>query len=290
MDTSQDNWPLVSFTSLAPVAVGGLIGLLLLDGTNPGGGTGWGTALPGVVSLLALGTSLLHLGRPLRAYRAAAGLSTSWLSREVMLFGLFTLGLMAYWLPVAGGPWGQLRGLVAVAAAILGVLGLLATGEVYRLPSRPGWDHWTTVVSFALGALSAGLPFGLFAHQLDLPGQASSGGGTLVVAVGGAAGLLLALAVTWLRRGHLLGGPPEAQHTWQLIVGPYRWALTLRVGGALLALAMLALGGTAAILAWVPAALGEVSDRILFFRATVPVSFSARAGAPAYARRTRERA
>ena len=41
------------------------------------------------VGLLALGTSTLHLGRPLVAWRAVLGLRTSWLSREIVVFGLF---------------------------------------------------------------------------------------------------------------------------------------------------------------------------------------------------------
>ena len=39
--------------------------------------------------LLALGVSVVHLGRPQHAYRAVIGLRHSWLSREILAFGLF---------------------------------------------------------------------------------------------------------------------------------------------------------------------------------------------------------
>jgi len=41
------------------------------------------------LGMLALAASILHLGRPLYAFRAILGLRTSWLSREILAFGLF---------------------------------------------------------------------------------------------------------------------------------------------------------------------------------------------------------
>ena len=45
--------------------------------------------LAAAVGLAGIGTSVLHLGRPLGAWRAFLGLRTSWLSREIVAFGLF---------------------------------------------------------------------------------------------------------------------------------------------------------------------------------------------------------
>ena len=42
-----------------------------------------------LILMLALGVSVLHLGRPQHAYRAVIGLRHSWLSREILAFGLF---------------------------------------------------------------------------------------------------------------------------------------------------------------------------------------------------------
>ena len=46
--------------------------------------------------LLALGVSVLHLGRPLYAFRAVLGFRTSWLSREIVAFGLFAFCAVIY--------------------------------------------------------------------------------------------------------------------------------------------------------------------------------------------------
>ncbi len=45
--------------------------------------------LAAALGLAGIATSLLHLGRPLGAWRALLGLRTSWLSREIAAFGLF---------------------------------------------------------------------------------------------------------------------------------------------------------------------------------------------------------
>lgn len=42
-----------------------------------------------IVGVLALGVSMLHLGRPLHAWKAFLGLRTSWMSREIVAFGAF---------------------------------------------------------------------------------------------------------------------------------------------------------------------------------------------------------
>ena len=120
--------------------------------------------------ILALAASLFHLGRPWRAPLAILRLSTSWLSREVILFGLFLLTLGCYSLmPILN--WGsQARNLVGFAAVIIGFAGTIASGETYRLRARPSWDQWLAVLSFPLGALSAGSLFGFFvARQFSGP-------------------------------------------------------------------------------------------------------------------------
>src|SRR6185369_17282468 len=42
-----------------------------------------------LIGFLALGIGTLHLGRPFGAWRAFLGLRRSWLSREIVVFGLF---------------------------------------------------------------------------------------------------------------------------------------------------------------------------------------------------------
>lgn len=48
------------------------------------------------LGLLGLAASVFHLGRPLYAFRALLGLRTSWLSREILAFGVFAAASTAY--------------------------------------------------------------------------------------------------------------------------------------------------------------------------------------------------
>lgn len=278
MENREENKALIAFTTLSPLPVGGLIGLLLLRGPEPPAVPDTGCLILLGVGLLALTASLFHLGRPLRAYRALQHLSASWLSREVILFGLFIASLAVFALPLIGNPT-AVRSVVGPLAAFIGLLALVATGEVYHLRSRPSWEHRTATLSFPLGAFSAGLLVGIPVANLNPSAGTAAGNGAGHVATIAVAALVLALVTIWFRAQQLLRGGGEARETWKLISGQFRWALVLRAVGLICALAML-LSGWAIWLAWMPAVLGELADRILFFYAVVPVSLPARSGVP----------
>ena len=112
-------WPLLAFTSLATVLVAWLAAALL-------GGPSPHAAVFAGLGALGMAVSALHLGRPLRAWRAAFGLRTSWVSREIVVFSAF-LGLgtlhLAGAVPANAAGW---------AAAALGLAALVAMDMVYR--------------------------------------------------------------------------------------------------------------------------------------------------------------
>lgn len=277
MESHEENWPLILFTTLSPLSVGGVLGILSSEPEYRSGST-VGIAIVFGVGVLALLASLLHLGHPFRAARAVVNLSGSWLSREVLLFGLFLACTLAYAVvPNAG----DLVGGVAVA---LGLASVLATGRIYQLPSRPSWNHWTTAASFPVGALASGVPLGLFVYALTASPGAAPGDAVGLPSVLALAGLVAACVVTALRLGRLRRGNAEEQASWRLASGQYLWVLVVRVAGAALAFALLLTGGPGIALAWAAATAGELADRVLFFRAVVPVSMPARAGAPVRAR------
>src|SRR5450759_3580770 len=56
---------------------------------------GWGSLLALVFTMTGLIASFLHLGRPGRAWRAAAQWRTSWLSREVIVLPAFMVILLS---------------------------------------------------------------------------------------------------------------------------------------------------------------------------------------------------
>ncbi len=82
----------VVFTPLAGAAQGLVVALALalLGGVAMGAAFVRAGLLVAIVLLVAgLASSFLHLGRPMRAWRAAAMWRTSWLSREVIVLPAF---------------------------------------------------------------------------------------------------------------------------------------------------------------------------------------------------------
>lgn len=269
----EENLPLIAFTALAPVSVGGLLGLLM-DGAG-----GFAPPVVLAVALLALVASLFHLGHPARAYRAIVGLPSSWLSREVLLFGLFLAGLAGYTVAVEVAPLGVLALPLGIVAVACGLLSLFASGRLYQLQSRPAWSHWTALLAFPTSAISGGVPLGIFLSAVAFPGmaaQADAFGPSILLAM---TGLVASVVLTALRLGRLRRAGPEEQESWRLASGRYLWALLLRVVGSATAFALLVTGGPGIAIAWALAALGELAERVLFFNAVVPVSMPARAAA-----------
>src|SRR5258708_12251416 len=78
-------------TSLIQLSVGTLVAALLFHHDGP-------IALTLILALTAftLNISVLHLGRPAYAWRALKMWRRSWLSREVLLFGLFFVALTGF--------------------------------------------------------------------------------------------------------------------------------------------------------------------------------------------------
>jgi Fe-S-cluster-containing dehydrogenase component len=148
----RHEWPLLVFTLAAAALVAAQTALMAGAELSR-----W--SLLGV-AVVAMGVSTLHLGRPERAWRALLGVGSSWLSREIVLYGAFAggLALQALWPEIA------LIGWITVAA---GWLALLAVDRVYD-PVR--WPRHLPV------------------HSADVLGAAA-----LLVAVGTDQGLLALL-------------------------------------------------------------------------------------------------
>ncbi|HLM28489.1 MAG TPA: DmsC/YnfH family molybdoenzyme membrane anchor subunit [Acidimicrobiales bacterium] len=130
------HWPLVWLTVLSQVAVG----------MSATAGTAGSRALAAVLAVAAMAGAVLHLGRPVVAWKALRNVRRSWLSREVALlslYGLLAAGAAA--VPTLAGP-----------AAVVGAAGLYASGRLYVVPGRPAWDTPLTIVRFAATAAAVG--------------------------------------------------------------------------------------------------------------------------------------
>jgi Fe-S-cluster-containing dehydrogenase component/DMSO reductase anchor subunit len=130
--------PLAIMLVLTQLAVGAFLADLLL----PTGTRDWGSALALLTGVLALGSSVFHLGRPQYAWRAVIGLRHSWLSREVVAFGAFA-GLAA---PYAVLQWQVLGDVVAAA----GVAGVVCSVLLYGRTRRRWWRTPSTLFRFGM--------------------------------------------------------------------------------------------------------------------------------------------
>jgi DMSO reductase anchor subunit len=148
----------IAFTVLAGAAQGLVVALACaaLGGVAAGRGfllAALGLAL--VMLVAGLGASFLHLGRPERAWRAAAMWRTSWLSREVIVLPAFTALVALWWLLAWRG--GAAPTLLAVAALALAALLWLCTAQIYAcLRFIQEWAHPLTLVNYTLVGLASG--------------------------------------------------------------------------------------------------------------------------------------
>jgi len=151
----------IVFTTVAGAAQGLVVALALAML----GGVAFGPAFAARALLLAaallvvgLGASFLHLGRPERAWRAAAMWRSSWLSREVIVLPGFIALVLVWWLAFrlgAAAAWTHLAlPLAAIAAA---ALLWLCTAMIYAcLRFIEEWAHPLTFVNFVLTGLASG--------------------------------------------------------------------------------------------------------------------------------------
>ncbi|WP_406700465.1 DmsC/YnfH family molybdoenzyme membrane anchor subunit [Singulisphaera sp. Ch08] len=255
--------PLVVMLVLTQASAGGY----LFEAVSRAMGGDVTTTLPWlslVVGLVGIHASLLHLGRPLYAYRALIGLRHSWLSREVAAFGLFANVALGH----AAALWFQPRwlGLSAAAAAATGLLAVFCSVMVYHVVRRPFWRGGRCAAKFFGTSIVLGLA-GAFAT--------SGGAPRLAIALTIATGLKLALEGAILR--HLRDPQMTSlRRTALLLRGPLSRVAALRLGlglagGAIVPLvfATVAVPEAAAWVALAAVLGGELAERYLFFAAVV---------------------
>ena len=153
---AQAHPPLAVMLVLTQLSVGAFVTELALrwfGSRNSGNVPAFDAMLIAAVGVLALGASVLHLGRPLYAHRAVIGLRHSWLSREIVAFGAFT-GLAV---PYAVAVWsGAAVEWLGIAAAIAGVGGVACSVLIYTTTRRRSWRPLSVTIRFFGGAAIAG--------------------------------------------------------------------------------------------------------------------------------------
>lgn len=292
------HWPLIWMLVLTQVAAGMYVSMA---GVAVGNGPLF-EVVKGPLSMVAfvllnlgLAVSVLHLGKPLGAWRAFLGLRTSWMSREIVAFGLFAapaagLAFASCWSAALG--WipalrvvesfvnpAQFAVPFAIVTAALGMLGVFCSAMIYIDTHRPYWAREITFTKFFGTAL-----------LLGASGMAAVLAWTGVVAGISFDGAVVAFAIVgtiirtalagweFLNFRQTLGNPSHANHRSALVV----WNLQRRLLDARVALfvcstvfglaAMNHSGMGAAIFATLSFLLtfgSQVIERYFFFTAVV---------------------
>ena len=174
VEPEHPHTPLIAFLSMTQLAVGGFISLWSFDlfhhFVTPfkffKEFSGLIAAAMMGIAGLALNTAVFHLGRPAYAWRALKMWKRSWLSREVLLFGVFS-GLAAAY----SGLWldqsflGLLnvpttpRLLLGALVALVGLMGIMSSACIYMTPARPSWNSPVTLFRFLMTAMILGPMF-----------------------------------------------------------------------------------------------------------------------------------
>jgi DMSO reductase iron-sulfur subunit len=260
---AHPHWPLIALTLLTQLALGSVIASVIAE--LAGAASRAGAVVAAATGTLALGASLFHLGRPIQAWRALRNLRTSWLSREVALFGVFsllTLGYAGAWL--AGEPALGI-GLVAMA---VGGAGVYASGRLYLVPARPVWNSPRTLVAFFATAAATG-PLVVALAVAD--------GRPFLLLLGGAGSIAQLLAYRSLIERVATRGEREYRGTARLLFERFRVLFFGRVAlaclsCALIAVALAAPSAVVLVAALTSALVGELIGRYLFYVTVTPMA------------------
>jgi formate dehydrogenase iron-sulfur subunit len=294
--------PLVVMLVLTQLSVGAFCTATILRLLFPSGLLRELTPFHSLVALLlgflALGASTIHLGRPLEAWRSFVGLRTSWLSREIIVFGLFAMLALIYagsfWLPALSRflniPfWRELssspfQNAFGISVAVTGLAGVFCSMMIYRDTRRTFWRTTITTLKFTGTTLLLGPATILFTMTLQsvfVPAiSAQPAFRQVVVLLCGFLTVTMTAKLVWeLTVFAHLNNPEwtDMKRTALLMSGALKRATIARfvcgaLGGVLLP-ALVAFGVLPPVMATgiLPSTLlGELLERYLFFTAVIP--------------------
>ncbi|MGA8939632.1 MAG: DmsC/YnfH family molybdoenzyme membrane anchor subunit [Acidobacteriaceae bacterium] len=115
------------------------------------------------LTAMAMNISVFHLGRPAYAWRALKMWRRSWLSREVLCFGLFfgaisMCTLSACCVALGFTRFSHFTAPLAMLGICMGACGTVASAFIYLVPARPAWNMIHTPIDFFLSAALLGIP------------------------------------------------------------------------------------------------------------------------------------
>ena len=163
------HWPLIWMLLLTQTSSGLFLLAWLVSLLAPGvmNEARFSLSFPGFCLLQAgLAASIFHLGRPLGAWRVFLGLRRSWMSREIVAFGIFALGSGILAISDYANQLTTARQFLAAATSTAGFIAVFCSAMIYIDTRRPFWRPGGTFPRFfgtalVLGASGAAVILGL---------------------------------------------------------------------------------------------------------------------------------
>jgi len=277
---SDSHLPLVFMLVLTQLSVGASVAGVFMPPSK------WLALVPFAVGAFALGIASLHLGKPLKAWRAFLGWRKSWFSREVIVFGAYVplaaLNAASFWFP----PLAPFQKLFALAAAMTGLLGVGCSAMIYADTRREFWSAPQALGKFFGTTALLGAAVALAICILS-PASAFPAGSFVAVLV---VATVVKLGFEHRISRHLVDENTVTltplNKTARLLDGKLGLAARLRVvlgifGGLILPVLLFANPANIwlALSALALCVLGELIERYLFFTAVAPVKMPGGVGA-----------
>lgn len=149
-----NEWSLILFTLLIQAAVGAfifnlIVGLLLKDKIEQNKlykiltPTQYAVGFFIIVGSLA---SVFHLGTPTNAANVFSNIGSSWLSREILFVGGFSLLWLVTFLMGRGKQ--EINQGLAIVTSVVGLIAVYSMAQIYTSTIIPAWQHFNTFVVF----------------------------------------------------------------------------------------------------------------------------------------------
>ena len=153
----RSEWSLIFFTLLTQIAVGSYIVLAGLNvfAINIGESILSRELTLTVLylilsfSMIALVSSFLHLGKPRNAVYSLTNINSSWLSREILFFGLF-VGVASLYTFFEYNllDSSELKNILMGLGILLGIVAVFSMARLYMLETVHAWNSFNTFVQF----------------------------------------------------------------------------------------------------------------------------------------------
>ena len=148
------HWPLIAMTVLTQMSAGMF---LVLAATKLSSTLPVAIFMASALLMLGLSVSVLHLGRPMGAWRFFIGLPTSWMSREILAFSVFAGCASAASAALVFGLSPHLINASVSIAACIGIASVFTSSMIYVDTHRPFWHASFTHGRFFGTALVLGI-------------------------------------------------------------------------------------------------------------------------------------